>query len=61
MTILTREKLIDGSFRSDLDMPPHLSWSDADLERSLSETLKARRGGPIWVSHDSVLRHLPRQ
>ena len=49
MTILTRDKLIDGSFRSGLKMPSHLSWSEADIERSLGETLRARPAGAIWV------------
>ncbi|NMG17599.1 gamma-glutamylcyclotransferase [Aromatoleum bremense] len=49
MTILTRKNLIDGSFRGSLDMPSHLSRSDADLDRSLDEILQARPDGAIWV------------
>jgi len=30
-------------------MPSHLSWSDADLERSLTGMLRARPDGAIWV------------
>lgn len=49
MTILTRENLIDGSFCSSLGMPSHLSWSEAELERSLKEILDARPDGLVWI------------
>ncbi|WP_407277960.1 gamma-glutamylcyclotransferase [Aromatoleum evansii] len=49
MTILTREKLVDGSFRNGLDMPSDLTWSDAELDRSLATTLQARPGGAMWI------------
>lgn len=49
MTILTRENLIDGSFRSRLGIPSHLALSDAELERSLHDILNARPDGPIWI------------
>ena len=54
MSILTRERLLDGSLRQVLPMPAHLVWSDAQLARSLSETLTCQPGRadgdrPIWV------------
>lgn len=49
MTILTRANLIDGSFVSGLAMPAHLSWSDAELERSLARAWDTRPDGAIWV------------
>lgn len=44
MTVPTRKNLIDGSSCGFLDMPSHLSWSDADLDRSLGTMLKRQKG-----------------
>ncbi|MBV7427211.1 MULTISPECIES: gamma-glutamylcyclotransferase [unclassified Acidovorax] len=49
MTILTRENLGNGSFRSHLAMPEHASWTDARLDQSFAETWAQRPGGPVWV------------
>ena len=47
MTTLTRDHLLDGSFRS--GMAPHSSLTDEQLERSLAEVLAVRPEGPLWV------------
>src|SRR5215475_1826444 len=49
MTILTRENLGNGSYRSGLAMPAHLAWSEAQVEQSLAETWARRPQGPVWV------------
>lgn len=52
LSILTRQRLLDGSLRQVLPMPAHLMWSEAQLELSLAETLARQPGGagaPIWV------------
>lgn len=47
MTTLTRDHLLNGSFRS--GMPSHSSLTDEQLERSLADVLAARPQGPVWV------------
>jgi cation transport protein ChaC len=49
MTILTRENLGDGSYRTRLAMPEHLAWSEAQVEASLAEAWALRPEGPVWV------------
>lgn len=49
MTLLTRENLLDGSYRTGLAMPSHLAWTDDALERSLATLLEARPDGAVWV------------
>jgi glutathione-specific gamma-glutamylcyclotransferase len=49
MSALTRDQLVDGTIRSTLAMPDDLAWTDADLERSLNETLALRSSGAVWV------------
>jgi cation transport protein ChaC len=49
MTILTRENLGNGRYRTGLAMPEHLAWSEAQVERSLAETWALRPAGPVWV------------
>lgn len=49
MTILTRENLSNGSFRSHLAVPGHASWSDDRLDESFADTWANRPGGPAWV------------
>jgi glutathione-specific gamma-glutamylcyclotransferase len=49
MTKLTRDQLVDGSFRRSLAMPSHLSLSDAELQHSMDTLLASRPDGPIWI------------
>lgn len=52
MSVLTRQRLLDGSLHQVLPMPAHLMWSEAQLAQSLAETLAQQPGGgrePIWV------------
>jgi cation transport protein ChaC len=49
MTILTRENLGNGSYRTGLAMPEHLAWSEAQVEESLAATWALRPEGPVWV------------
>ncbi|WP_321965052.1 gamma-glutamylcyclotransferase [Paraburkholderia sp. J7] len=46
---LTRNELIDGSFRESLAMPAHLSLCDIELDESVARLLAARPEGPSWV------------
>jgi cation transport protein ChaC len=46
-----RQNLKDGSYRSSLAIPAHLSWSPEQIEQSLDDMLRNRpEGGPTWVS-----------
>jgi len=49
MTILTRENLGNGSYRTGLAMPEHLAWSEAQVEQSLAATWALRPEGAVWI------------
>lgn len=51
MSILTRDALGDGSLRKRLtqSLPPGLTWTEAQIEASLDDTLAQRPPGPVWV------------
>lgn len=51
MSPLTREALADGSLRERLNLGGHPAWTEAQVARSLADTLAARPdpSAPIWV------------
>ena len=49
MSTLNRNTLEDGSYAGTLELPPHLLWSNAQLDESLANSLKDRPDGDVWI------------
>lgn len=49
MSVLSRANLADGSYRSGLGMPDHLTWTDQQIEASFQAAWAERPPGAIWV------------
>lgn len=49
MSILNRESLADGSYRTGLAIPKNLGWSDQQIDQSFAQMWRIRPSGPVWV------------
>ncbi|HEX4509844.1 MAG TPA: gamma-glutamylcyclotransferase [Burkholderiaceae bacterium] len=49
MTILTRENLDDGTYRTRLGLPEHLAWTEAQIDASFAQAWALRAAGPVRV------------
>mgnify|MGYP000875016515 CR=1 FL=1 len=59
MALLTRPHLSDGRYRSGLDLPKDLAWTEQQIADSLTQTLAVRPPGPIWIMADGSLMWNP--